>query len=164
MPFIQRSRNTSMHLPAYRSVAYHLQNNRNNPRRRIGNEKHHQRTMVWENPVYPYDPRADRTNDREDHRHTRMSHATQCSRKEIHQPTQKIPHRRDRQNLQSTGNDIRLPGINLQKLIAKQIRPATERHADRHSQNHTVQKHPIHPFRLACPVILTRKAHACLRH
>ena len=122
---ILRSRNTSVHLPAYRSVAYHLQNDRNNPRRRIGNEKHHQRTMIWENPVDPYDPCADRTNNRKDHRHTRMSHATQCSRKEIHQPTQKIPHRRDRQNLQSAGNDIRLPGINLQKLIAKQIRPAT---------------------------------------
>lgn len=77
---------TFMYFFSYEIKTNHLHNNGQYPGCRIRNKQHRQRPVIRENSENPYDPGSNRTDHRQDHWNSGMSHSTQCSRKQIHDP------------------------------------------------------------------------------
>ena len=81
---------TFMYFFSYEIKTNHLHNNGQYPGCRIRNKQHRQRPVIRENSENPHNSKADRSDNRQDHRHTGASHSTQCSRKQIHDSAQEI--------------------------------------------------------------------------
>ena len=107
------SQKLSVHLPPYKPETGHLHDDRNDPGCRIGNKQYFQWSVNREDSEDPHNSKADRSDNRQDHRHTGASHSTQCSRDQIHDPTQKIRDRSIKKNFHATGNYCLVRGINM---------------------------------------------------
>ena len=73
-----------MYLFPYKIKADHLHNDREQPGTRIRNKQHIQRTIMRKDSKNPYHSHTYGTDNRKDHRYGRIAHASECSRKQIH--------------------------------------------------------------------------------
>ena len=85
-----------MHMFSYEAEAHCLHEDRKDPGYRIGNKQETQRPVCREKSENPHNPGSYGTDNRKDHRYGRIAHASECSRKQIHDTAQKIRHSRDR--------------------------------------------------------------------
>ena len=85
-----------MHMFSYEAEAHCLHEDRKDPGYRIGNKQETQRPVCREKSENPHNPGSYGTDNRKNHRYGRIAHASECSRKQIHDTAQKIRHSRDR--------------------------------------------------------------------
>ena len=139
-----------------------LHHNRDDPGCRIRNKQEVQRFVMWEKSKNTENSRSDRTDHRQDHRHCRMSHPPQCSRKQIHNATQKIRHCCNGKNLHATLDHILFSRIYTKYLRSEKPCATSQQQGNTDRKNQTVDQHTIHTFIFSHTIILTRKTHTCL--
>ena len=118
--------------------------------------------MNREDSEDPHNSKADRSDNRQDHRHTGASHSTQCSRKQIHLSAEEISNCGIGKDLHSALDNLRIFRIDFQKLRAKEICSTSHGKGHHKGQDQTIHQHPVHTFRFPNTVILAGKTHTCL--
>ena len=103
----------AVYFASYKYKAAHLHDDRDDPRCRVRYKQNIQCTVPGENQKDPDDSGSDRSDNRQNHRHGRMTHAAQRPRKQIHYAAQKIRKRRIGQNLHSAADDIRIAVVDF---------------------------------------------------
>ena len=91
-----------------------------------------------------------------------MSHSTQGTRKQIHNPAEKIRYGSVRQDFQSAADHFRIGSINLKDLRTEEICTASKGKGGNYGNNKAVDQNLIHTFEFMHTIVLTGKAHACL--
>ena len=76
-----------------------------------------------------------------------MSHSTQGTRKQIHNPAEKIRYGSVRQDFQSAADHFRIGSINLKNLRTEEICTASKGKGGNYGNNKTVDQNLIHTFK-----------------
>ena len=105
----------TVNIPSYKEETGSLHDVSRQPGNRIGDKQHCQRAVCRKDQIDPDNPGSYCSDNRQQHWHCRPSHSTQCSRDQIHDPTQKIRDRSIKKNFHATGKLITPLGADLLK-------------------------------------------------